>query len=233
MALSYSAVRGGWSSASSSATSWGVTPAAGDRLLIFVNQDASQTTTTPTGYTHVTGSPNEDSFGPGLLRQYLFEETAAGSDSAPTLSFSGSCTGNWITVVVQGDDPTILASDVQIDEDFGTTWDAGQSLDTTGLTTYSFILGGHEGAAKTWTPPTGWAEDIDGSSPSFTYAVTMATDTTPGTGTVDPGNWTMSGGALAGGWHLLVRETAAPAAGTSAALLRPNRAFRMWNRRGL
>lgn len=230
MALSYSAVQGGWSSASTSATSWGVTPVAGDRLLIFVNQDVARTTGTPSGFTHVTGSPNEDSFGPGLLRQYLFEKTAAGSDSAPTLSFGGSCTGNWITVVIQGDDPTILASDAYMDEDFGTTFDGGASLDTTGLTTYSFLLAGHEGGGTTFTPPAGWAEDLDSGSPSFTYAVTMATDTTPGTGTVDPGNFTLASGKLAGGWHLLVRETAV-AAGTSAALRRPNRALRMWNRR--
>lgn len=209
MALSYSAVRGGWSGASSSATSWGTTPAAGDRLLIFVNvgMGTPRTCSTPSGFSPVTGSPIEDSFGPALLRLYLFEKTAAGSDSAPTLSLSGSGIGNWITVVVQGDDPTILASDAHIDEDFGTTFDAGASLDTTGLTTYSFLLAGHEGAAKTFTPPTGWTEDIDGASPSFENAVAMATDTTPGTSTVNPGNWTMSGGALAGGWHLLVQET--------------------------
>lgn len=202
--------------------------ASGDLLLIHISY-ADNRTVTLSGWTHLTDSPANGNAS-GLLNSTLMYKIAGASESAPAPTLSSSSNYKWIIDAWSGTSPEVFLADLAVQTAFDGTLNT-PALDAAGNTVVSLIFGHGEGGVDGWTPPSGWTEVIEQRAPSFTHDAFEAEDTTPGTGSIDPGNATMGSTKAAQGWHVLIREGAAAAA-TSTAILRPNRAFRMWGRRG-
>lgn len=178
-----------------------------DLILVLASaMSANQPVAIDTGYTHLSGSPGSTSF-------FAFGsckwKKAGASEADPVMTLttdSGLNAMSAVCIVLRGQDLTTPIIDSVLDQDdsFDTTYDP-TSLAAGGLTCYSLLmlLNENDGLPITW--PTGWVEqDTEDGNHSFGSTVSIALNSAPGTGTVDPATVTITGTRQKLGWHVLV-----------------------------
>ena len=184
------------SGAASGASITGTLPAGvttNDVVYFWVwGKSASQTFSTPSGYTAVSGSP----YGAGGEgKAALFRKVAGASESNPSTTVGDSADRNrWIMIAIQGADTTTPEQDVDFVET--TDYASSPAMPTSaagGNTVWSVVFlacGRTAGENPTW--PSGWVEDLEVDAPDFTNRNFLARNTSPGTGSIGGGTITVA-----------------------------------------
>ena len=152
--------------------------------------------------------------GGNWVRGAVWAKRLGSSETAPTITLGGSTDWRWGMVVLRDVDGTTPIQDIDsaVDESFSTTQPTFPTLDADGNTVFSLVFLNSEGTGGSpdygggsW--PAGWASILDipasdGASGKFC----IATNESPGTGSIGGGAITQPQGKADVLWHLLVRE---------------------------
>lgn len=177
------------------------TIATDDLILLATCTQSAPTTAFGTGYTQFTGSPA----GQSNVGSNAGWKLAGVSEANPTVSLGAA--GQWCagTIVIRGADTTtpIVAADLFSSSAFSTKT-FPPALDTGGTTCISVLILANENTSGTITWPTGWTQRYTQTNGGFGPVFTIATNSSPGLGSVNPGVITMTNARQAIVWHVLV-----------------------------